>query len=95
MLGRGGCLPVGEVVRDEPDDPLLGDVDLRWEELRVDRRERFRGELVAQIVRRELPDVTDPGQTLDEDRFPKRYLLQRADDDVFHGDPTDRADRGR
>jgi len=85
VRGRRGP-PVGEIVRDEPDHAVLADVDLRGEELRIDHRERARGELVAEIVRRELPDVADAGESLDQDRIAQLHLLERADDDVLHGD---------
>jgi hypothetical protein len=84
LRGRRG-LPVGQIVRNESDDPFLGDVHLRREELRVDRREGLGGKLVAQVVGSELSDVADARQSFDQDRVAKLDLLQRADNDVLHG----------
>ena len=89
VSGGDSCpLPIVEVVRNESNDPLFADVDLRGEEFRVDRGERLGLQLVPQVVGRQLSDVPDSRKSFDEDRVPELHLFERANDDVFHGKPT-------
>ena len=70
-LGGRGRLPVIQFVGDEPDDAFLADVDLRGEELRVDRGEGLGRQLVAEIIGGELTDVPDAREPFDQDGVAK------------------------
>src|SRR5437773_5051214 len=78
-------LHVVELVVHELHDPVLLDEDLGREILREHLRELDGLQLVLQVLRRELPDVPDPGQPLDEDRVVQLRVLEVPHDDVFHG----------